>query len=222
MSTPTDSHNLFVTGIKRSRNDLWLACPDSSQVLVYNLRSASYTQRWSFPYPVVDLCPTEEGVWLLAGGGRLGRRAILWSPDTGEEIRQFNCPDGAAWGLALQRGNLWVPHRHNRKLFCLDRGDGKVRWVIRTDTETFSPSTWKDELWLVECDPGPLGHWSAEEEVRYFFIRFDTARERIVERVSVPFSPTCMTVDDSGFWFAERGREGFRSVSRSSLAHVRA
>jgi len=153
----------------------------------------------------------------MAGGGKLGRRLILWSLQEDKEIRQFDCPDGAAAGVADYRGNLWLPHRNNRKLFCLDPRDGNIRWVIRTEKETFSPASCEGELWLIECDPGPLGHWSRAGQAKYSFIRYDTAREIVVDHLPVPFTPTCMAFDGERFWFAEKDRRGFSSISREAL-----
>lgn len=119
--------------------------------------------------------------------------------------------------MAIQESKLWLTHGHNRKLFCLDPNNGKIRWVIRTEKETFSPASYEGELWLVECDPGPLGHWSKGERAEYFFIRYDTAREKAVERLLVPFTPSCMAFDGERFWYAEREKNGFSSILRHAL-----
>ena len=170
-----------------------------------------------FPHPVTDVCPAPEGLWLIAGGGSLGRRVILWSLEQNSGLREFDCPDGAAAGMALDGDNLWLTHRRNRKLFCMDSNDGRIRWLIRTGKENFSPDVYNGNLWLIECDPGPLAHWSPAGRARYSFIRFDTARERIVERIYVPFTPGCMTFDGKRFWYTEPDEKGFRSVTRESL-----
>lgn len=119
--------------------------------------------------------------------------------------------------MTIMEGKLWVTHRHNRKLFCLDPQSGKVNWIIRTENESFSPTAYKNEFWLIESDPGPLGHWSASQQGRYFFSRFDLARERIVERFPVDFVPACMTFDGEQFWYAEHERKGIASILFSTL-----
>ena len=116
--------------------------------------------------------------------------------------------------MTLLDGKIWLAHRHNRKLFCLDPESGKVYWVIRTENETFSPTAYKNGLWLIESDPGPLGHWSRAQECKYFFSRFDPARERIVERHAVPFVPSCMAFDGERFWYAEEGKRGLVSMKK--------
>jgi outer membrane protein assembly factor BamB len=137
--------------------------------------------------------------------------------ENNEAIRRFDCPDGSASGMTHYDGKLWLTHRHNRKLFCLDPYDGKIRWVIPTRKEFFSPATHGSELWLVECDPGPLGHWSLKEQAAYFFIRYDTARERVAERIAFPSVPSCMAFDGERFWYAEAEKNGLSSVLRKTL-----
>jgi WD40 repeat protein len=203
--------------MKWRRDLLWIASPENSLVVTYDAENGTCEIKLTPSHPVADVCPSEEGLWLIAGGGKLGRQVILWSLERDEEIRQFNCPDGAAGGLAFQENKLWLTHRHNRKLFCLDPNNGKIRWVIRTEKETFSPAFYKGELWLIECDPGPLGHWSKGERAEYFFIRYDTAREKVVDRLAVPFTPSCMALDGERFWYAEREKNGFSSILRNTL-----
>ncbi len=65
--------------------------------------------------------------------------------------------------------------------------------------------------------PAPLGHWSKGERAEYFFIRYDTAREKVVERLLVPFTPSCMAFDGERFWYAEREKNGFSSILRHAL-----
>lgn len=213
-----DPESLRITGMKWRQGLLWLASPEKSLVALYDPESRMCKVKLTPPHPVADVCPSEEGLWLIAGGGKLGQRVVLWSLERNEEIRQFDCPDGASAGVTLQERKLWLTHRNNRKLFCLDPSDGKVRWVIRTEKESFSPSSYGGELWLVECDPGPLGHWSRREQAKYFFIRYDTARETVVERLAVPFKPSCMDFDGERFWYAEQGKNGFSSILRNSLS----
>ena len=213
-----DPKSLRITGMKWRRDLLWVASPDESLVATYDPESGASEIKLNPTHPVADVCPSEEGLWLITGGGKLGRQVILWSLERNEEVRQFNCPDGSAGGLALQENKLWLTHRYNRKLFCLDPNNGKIRWVIRTEKETFSPASYKGELWLIECDPGPLGHWSKGERAEYYFIRYDTARERVVDRLAVPFIPSCMTLDGERFWYAEREKSGFSSILRNTLA----
>ena len=154
---------------------------------------------------------------MITGGGKLGLRVILWSLEENRTVREFDCPDGAAGGMAIEGGNLWLTHRNNRKLFCLDVNEGKVRWVIRTEKETLSPNFCNGELWLVECYPGPMGHWSRREQAECFFTRYDTAREMVVERIPIPFIPSCMAVDGKRFWYGEKDRNGFSSITQEAL-----
>ena len=199
------------------RERLWLALVDEPVVATYDPKGDQGELILRFPHPVTAVCPSEEGLWLIAGGGRLGRRLILWSLEEDRAIREFDCPDGAAGGMALEGRNVWLTHPNNRKLFCLDRDEGKVRWMIRTDKETYSPDFYGGALWLVERDPGPLGHWGSGTENRCAFIRYDTARETVAERLAVPFTPRCMALEGERFWYAEEGRGGFASIARKDL-----
>jgi hypothetical protein len=151
----------------------------------------------------------------MAGGGKLGHQLVLWSLKSGEELRRFDCPDGAGAGIALYDGKLWLTHRHNRKLFCLDPGSGKLNWMIRMENETFSPTACGNELWLVESDPGPLGPWNRTKRGRQFFSRYDPVRERVIERREVPFVPSCLAFDGERFWYAEEGKKGFSSTEKN-------
>jgi len=212
-----DCHSLKIIGIRWKQDLLWLAFLDDPIVATYDPVRDQSEVKLHFPHPLTDICPSEEGLWLIAGGGKLGRRVVLWSIEENREIREFDCPDGAAGGMALEGSNLWLTHRHNRKLFCLDHTDGKVSWVIKTEKEIFRPDFHKGALWLIECKPGPLGHWSRPEQAEYFFIRYDTAWEKVVERLRVPFVPSCMALDGERFWYAEEGKKGFSSIPRQAL-----
>lgn len=213
-----DVHSLEIGGMRWCQNRLWLAVAGEPVVAAYDPDTDQAQLVLRFSHPVTTICPSDEGLWIIAGGGKLGRRVILWSLDERRQLREFDCPDGAAGGMALEARNVWLTHPNNRKLFCLDRVEGKVRWMIRTSMETYSPDYQAGALWLVERDPGPLGHWGRGIEARCFFIRYDTARETVAERLAVPFTPRCMALDGERFWYAEEGREGFASIARRELA----
>lgn len=207
--------SVSISGMKRHNNHLWLALPDERRVLTYDTVTASTDQRIQYSHEVWDICPAERGLWMMTGGGKLGRQIVLWSFETGKEMKKFGCPDGAGAGLTVYDGKIWMTHRHNRKLYCLDSDSGKVSWLIRTEKETFSPSAHGNELWFIESDPGPLGHWSDLKQGKYFFSRFDPARERVMERLQVSFVPRCMTFDGEQFWYAEHGKGGFSSAKKN-------
>jgi len=214
-------HDLSITGMHHDGSILWMAAPEERLVAAYDTKTEGVTKRLAYRHEVWDVCPAAEGLWLLSGGGSLGRQLVLWCLEEKREIRKFNCPDGAGAGVTLLDGKIWLTHRHNRKLYCLDPVSGKVNWMIRTENESFSPATYKNELWLVECDPGPLGHWSESRQGKYFFSRYDPARENIVERLPVSFVPVCMACDGGRFWYAERGKKGIALTKRSLLVAAR-
>ena len=217
MNEPLDHKNHGIAGLNWRQGLLWYATLDESLISTYDPERDRSEIRLPMPYPVVDLCPSDEGLWVMADGGKLGRRLILWSLEEDKEIRQFDCPDGAAAGIAIDGQRIWLPHRNNRKLFCLDPQDGMTRWVIRTEKETYSPASCDGELWMIEIDPGPLGHWSRAELAKCSFIRYDTVRERVVENLPVSFIPRCMAFDGERFWYANMDRKGFSSISRKAL-----
>lgn len=204
--------NISIAGMHCAGDLLWIAAPEERLVATYHTPTGESEKRLTCPHEIWDVCPHEDGLWLVTGGGKLGRQLVFWSLREGEEIRKFNCPDGAGAGMTVHDGKLWVTHRHNRKLFCLDPQSGKVNWVIRTENETFSPTAYKGELWLIESDPGPLGHWSKTHQGKYFFSRYDPAREKIMERLAVPFIPHCIAFDGERFWYGEQGKKGFTST----------
>ncbi len=218
MNEPLDPSSQTITGLNWGRGLLWYVTHHSSLIFSYDPATARSKTELEIPYyPAVDVCPSNEGLWVIAGGGKLGRRLMLWSLDEGTEIREFDCPDGAASGIAIDGQQVWLPHRNNRKLFCLDTRDGKTRWVIKTDKETHSPASCNGELWLIECDPGPLGHWSRAGQAKRSFIRYDTIRERVAESLPISFIPSCMAFDGERFWFSETGKKGFSSIFRKDL-----
>src|ERR1043166_2736432 len=184
-------------------NLLWLAAPDERLVAAHDPESGKTEARLSYAHEVWDVCPAEDGAWLLTAGGKLDRQIVFWSFREEREIQSYGCPDGAGSGLALYDEKLWLPHRHNRKLFCIDPKSGKTNWVVLTHRETFSPAAYRNELWLVESDPGPLAHWSDPRHARYFF-----------ERVPVPFAPRCMAPEGPHFWYAELEKKGIARAAK--------
>ena len=64
--------------------------------------------------------------------------------------------------------------------------------------QILSPTSHGDELWCVECDPGPLGDWSDERQAVYAI--------QVAERIPVPFRPACLALN-SGLvcWTRNRG-----------------
>jgi hypothetical protein len=205
---------LVITGIKAENGGLWLAVPEEKCAVRVELSTGKVAAKIVCPHSVWDACPGEEGTWLMTSGGPLGRQVVLWSSAEQAFRLKWNCPDGAGAGIALFDGRLWLPHRHNRKLFCLDPRSGKTIWVTRTERELFSPSAHRNELWFVEADPGPLGHWSGEPS-RYFFSRYDPVRERILERIAVPLEPSCMGAGAERFWYAREGEPGLASAEKN-------
>jgi outer membrane protein assembly factor BamB len=211
----TDVDSLFVTGLKWDQDHLWIAASQQRLIARHDPRTGETEEKLRYPHETWDICPSEEGLWIMTGGGRLGRQLVLWSFSQGTEQRVFNCPDGAGAGIALYDGRLWVLHRHNRKLFCLDPKDGKVIWVTRTEHESFSPAVYGSEFWLIESDPGPLGHWSPSGQTKFFISRFDPARETVVERLPAPFVPSCLAVNKEEFWYGTEDRAGLSSTKKN-------
>lgn len=205
---------ISIAGMHCDGGLLWIAVPKEHLVATHDPDSGKTEVKLTYTHEVWDVAEDPEGLWLVTGGGKLGRRMVFWSLEEERGLKQFDCPDGAASGLTRLEGKLWLAHRHNRKLFCLDARSGKVNWIIRTDHQCFSPAAYKNELWLIESDPGPLGHWSRAQECKYFFSRFDPVRERVVKRLPVPFIPSCMAFDGERFWYAEEGKKGFASAEK--------
>ena len=211
-----DVRSLPVTGMQWRAGRLWLASADESVVAAYDPASGSCDEILSFP-GVRYACPSSEGVWLITAGGRLGQQLLLWSLETNRVTRRFDCPDGAASGVTVLNDKLWLSHRRNRKLFCMDPRSGRTLWTIRTQNQILSPTSHQGELWFVECDPGPLGDWSDESQAGYSFLRYDPVRELAVERLPVPFRPACLALDGERFWYAVQDEPGFRVRSRRAL-----
>lgn len=209
-----DLRKICITGIKVDGGLLWLAAPKEHLVATYNPSTGKIEQKLTYTHEIWDICPHKDGLWMMTEGGRLGMQLVFWSFEKDTELRKFNCPDGAGAGVTLYKGKLWLAHRRNRKLFCLDTESGKINWIIRTENETFSPAAYGNELWIVESDPGPLGHWSKTEQGKYFFSRYDSAREKIIERLAVPFIPLCMVFDGERFWYSEREKKGLFSTKK--------
>ncbi len=207
--------NTAIAGMNYDRDLLWLAVPEERLVATYSPSTGKAEEKITYAHEIWDVCPHEDGLWMLTGGGKLGRQLVFWSLARGKELHKFNCPDGAGAGMTLVDGKLWVTHRYNRKLICLDPQSGKVNWVIRTDNETFSPTAYKNELWLIESEPGPLGHWSEAQQGKYFFSRYDPVRERVVERLIVPFIPHCIALNSERFWYSEQEKKGFSSTEKN-------
>ena len=206
--------SISIAGMKHDGSVLWLAAPKHRLVAAHHPASGKTETKLVYSQEVWDVCPAENGLWMLTAGGKLDRQIVFWSFADEKETRKFDCPDGAASGATLLDGKLWLTHRHNRKLFCLDPESGKVNWVIRTENEVFSPAAYRNELWLIESDPGPLGHWGEKRQAKYFFSRYDPARERVVERVAVDIIPRCMAVDGKRFWYAESEKNGISSAKK--------
>ncbi len=212
-----DIGSLHITGMQWHAGRLWLTSADASMVVTYDPATESCEEILSLA-DVRHACPTSEGVWLIAGGGRLGQQLLLWSPETNRMMRRFDCPDGAASGATMVNGKLWLSHRRNRKLFCMDPEKGWNLWTIRMEHQILSPTSHGDELWCVECDPGPLGDWSDERQAVYAFMSYDPAREQVVERIPVPFRPACMALNGDRFWYAGEDETGIRVQLRRSLS----
>src|SRR3989304_3174412 len=111
---------ISITGMHHDGSLLWIAAPEERLVAPWRGSTGEMAERLTYAHQVWDVCPDKEGLWLVTGGGRLGRQLVLWSPAEARAIRQFNCPDGAGAGMTLLDGKIWLAHRHNRKLFCLD------------------------------------------------------------------------------------------------------
>ena len=202
-----DIRSLSITGMQWHAGCLWLVSAGESVVVTYDPVSESCDEVLSLP-DVRHACPSREGLWLIAGGGRLGQQMLLWSPETNQVLQRFDCPDGAASGATVVNGKLWLTHRRNRKLFCMDPKSGRTLWTIRMEHQVFGPTSHEDELWCVECDPGPLGDWSDEHQAHYAFLCYDPARELVVERIPVSFRPACLAFDGERFWYAVEGEAG--------------
>ncbi len=212
-----DVRSLPVTGMHWHAGRLWLASAAESIVAAYDPVSESCDEILSFP-DVRHVCPSSEGVWLVTTGGRLGQQLLLWSLETNRAVRRFDCPDGAASGATVLNGKLWLSHRRNRKLFCMDPQSGRTLWTIRMEHQVLSPVAHEGELWSVECDPGPLGDWSDESQAGYSFLCYDPVRELVVERLPVPFRPACLALNGERFWYAVQDEPGLRAQSRESLS----
>ena len=209
-----DLQNISIAGMKHDGSVLWLAAPKSRLVATHDPANGKTEAKLAYPEEVWDVCSAENGLWMLTAGGKLDRQIVFWSFADDKETIKFDCPDGAASGMTLLDGKLWLTHRHNRKLFCLDPESGKVNWVIRTEHEVFSPAAYRNELWLIESDPGPLAHWGEKRQGKYFFSRYDPAREWVVERLVVAFIPRCMAFDGERFWYAESEKNGISSTKK--------
>lgn len=214
-----DVDSLLVSGMQWRNGLLWLACSAESLVAAYDPARGLCEQRLAYP-GVEHACPDPEGVWLQTRGGNLGRQLVLWS-SAQRAVRRFDCPDGAASGMTLVKGKIWLSHRRNRKLFCMDPESGAVLWTIRTDRQVFAPTEHDGQLWCIECDPGPLGDWSDASQASYGFARFDPVHERIVERYGVPFAPSCFAFNRNRFWYAIQGRKGLSSTPADALTESR-
>ena len=206
---------LSIGGMAWHKDLLWVAIPEEPFVATYDPISGETEKKLTYPHTIWDVHPDGEEVWIMTGGGTLGRQLVHWSLKEEKELQRFNSPDGAGAGFTVSNGKLWVTHRHKRKLICLDPKDGKPLWVIRSANETFSPSACGSEFWLIESNPGPLGHWGQASQGRYFFSRYDLSHERIVERIAVPFVPTCMAFDGERFWYSEKDKKGCFHLKRA-------
>jgi len=211
-----DVNLLLINGMQWHDGLLWLACPTQSIVATYDPVRRTCEKR--LPHPGVEYaCPVADGVWLQTRGGNLGQQLILWSPHEERSLRRFDCPDGAASGMTVVNGKLWLSHRRNRKLFCMDPQSGELLWTIHTERQIFSPSVHRHQLWGIECEPGPLGDWSDETQAAFAFVRFDPVHERVVERYEVTFAPTCVALHKEHFWFAMHAQTGLLNRAKQSL-----
>jgi outer membrane protein assembly factor BamB len=206
---------ISVAGMKHDGRLLWLAVPEQRQVATYDPATGKVEERLTYVHEVWDVSPAETGLWLLTAGGKLDRQIVFWSFAEDKPTRTFSCPEGAAAGATLLDGKLWLTHRNNRKLYCLDPETGKTNWVIKTENETFSPAAFRHELWMIESEPGPLAHWGEKRHGKYFFSRYDPARELVVERLPVDFIPACMAYDGERFWYAESDKNGIASTEKN-------
>ena len=210
-----DIRSLAITSMQWHAGRLWLTSAGASLVVTYDPVSESCDEVLSLP-GVRHACPSTEGIWLIASGGQLGQQMLLWSPETNCVIRRFDCPDGAASGATVLNGKLWLTHRRNRKLFCIDPQNGRTFWTILMEHQVLSPTSHVGELWCIECDPGPLGDWSDETQAGYAFLRYDLTREEVMERVPVPFRPACLALDGERFWYAVEDETGLRAQDRKA------
>lgn len=206
---------ISVSGMKHDGRLLWLAVPKERLVAVHDPATGKTQARLTYVHEVWDVSPTKEGLWMLTAGGKLDRQIVFWSFAENKPVHTFGCPEGAAAGATLLDGKLWITHPNNRKLYCLDPETGKTNWVIKTENETFSPAAYGHEFWLIELEPGPLAHWGEKRQGKYFFSRYDPAREIIVERLAVDFIPRCMAYDGTRFWYAETDKNGIASTKKS-------
>jgi hypothetical protein len=206
--------DISVAGMHHDGRLLWLAVPEHRLVATYDPATGKTETKLTYDHEVWDVSPAGTGLWLLTAGGKLDRQIVFWSFEEGKATRTFGCPEGAAAGATLLDGKLWITHRNNRKLYCLDPETGKTNWIIKTENETFSPATHRHDLWLIESEPGPLAHWGEKRHARYFFSRYDPARELVVERLPVDFIPQCMAFDGERFWYAEAEKNGIASTEK--------
>ena len=207
--------DISVAGMEHDGRLLWLAVPKEKRVATYDPATGKAEAKLTYSHEIWDVSPTETGLWLLTAGGKLDRQIVFWSFADDKPARTFGCPEGAAAGATLLDGKLWLTHRNNRKLYCLDPETGKTNWVIKTENETFSPVSYRHELWMIELEPGPLGHWGEKRQGKFFFSRYDPAREHVVERLPVGFIPRCMAFVGERFWYAESDKNGIASTKKN-------
>jgi hypothetical protein len=221
-----DLATIKVSGLWVEGDVLWLASirdrvVTHADAATAGLAPTTATVVLAYAHPVADVALARAGLWFVAGGGSAGRQCVLWSTHEAREIRRFDCPDGAGGGLAFYRDQLWLTHRHNRRLLVLDPENGGIVRVLATEHEVFSPSVSNGALWLVEAKTGPFGRFSPAAETTYFFARFDPDGEETVERLLAPLAPTAMATDGSRFWYAPRDGTGVSQVGRTALASAR-
>jgi len=108
--------NFSIAGMHHDGCLLWLAAPEERLVAGWDAGTGQAEKKIGYEHEIWDVCPNDDGVWIVSGGGSLGRQIILWSLREERGIRKFNCPDGAGAGvrdvLAFRRRPLAHPVRH--------------------------------------------------------------------------------------------------------------
>ncbi|MFQ6006542.1 MAG: hypothetical protein ACE5OQ_13690, partial [Woeseia sp.] len=72
MNEPLDPKSQRIAGLNWGQGLLWYATLDHSLIFTYDPATAQTEPKLKIPYPAADLCPSDEGLWVMAGGGKLG------------------------------------------------------------------------------------------------------------------------------------------------------